>query len=754
MVRRTRRKVYMAESTQATDERNKGIVETESMESSTEYPFERLEKAMREGFQTMTTSMANSMNHMSQSIVQTVKKGHENTTLQGNETRAHLSQIFERIIRMAQEEDAPRKEKGLLENENTPSGAPRYSPGQTSGHANSTSPKMVIGSSSGTPFQVANTGASDRALVGQIATQASSPSKEPGGQWFAPSDTSSKYQAPKTGEAALPPGPVRKNMYAEKWREPTGFNVHIAHNNGNSGGNGRARRDHTRIAEQSQDSDDEDEAGQNPQATIEPPPVRHPNEAIRNEIEGLRQLVYNGQAGIRRAARPTYQKPYPAYIDDLPFPRGFKVPNFSLFNGEDLYASGLEHIGRFSAQCVAIETQPLLKLRLFGSSLSSQAFTWYSNLSPNSITGWAEMEGAFMEQYYRPEPEVTINDLTDMKQGEHETVQDFIARFKKLKMKCKIPMDEKHFIKMAQNALRLSLRKKFDDQEFMDLQDVAQRAGKYELLLQEETQRRNSSKPVYFKNPVLHLEVINEFAEANEESVGPEVSLAEIVQIKNPITCKAVIRPGKEQRSNPPPTGGFVPYKQKHKSYSFDLSKAENIFDELLRGKVIKLDEKHVFPKQEEVKGKLFCKWHNSFSHAINNCVQFSAIQDLINEGKILLDKPTSVRVDNEPFPTHMVGVNWPERQNKRRIVVGIEKARKASSSLIEKPRATITTGIVMCSRCKCECELEIPAAGGNIDERLLQNTVGADQDYHRSEARNYGPFTPRQGPKGNFEKF
>ncbi|BFG34689.1 hypothetical protein CerSpe_209630 [Prunus speciosa] len=586
---------------------------------------------------------------MSQSIVQTVEKGHVNTTLQGDETRAHLSQIFERIIRMAQEEDAPRKEKGLLENENTSLRVPKYSPGQTSGHANSTSPKMMVGSSCGTPFQIVHTGTSDMALTGPVATQAGSPSKEPGGQRFTPFGTPSKYQALRTGEAALPPGPVRKNMYAERWREPAGFNVHIAHNNGNNGGNGRARRDYARTTKLPQDSDDEDEAGQNPQAAIEPPPAIHPDEAILNEMEGLRQLFYNGQAGIRRAARPTYQKPYPAYIDDLPFPRGFKVPNFSLFNGEDLYTSALEHIGRFSAQCVAIETQPLLKLRLFGSSLSGQAFTWYSNLSPNSITGWAEMEGAFMEQYYRPEPEVTINDLTDMKQGEHETVQDFIARFKKLKMKCKIPMDEKHFIKMDQNALRLPLRKKFDDQEFMDLQDVAQQAGKYELLLQEEAQRRNSSKPVYLKNPVHHLEVINEFTEASEESVGPEVSLAKIIQIKNPITCKAVMRPGKEQRSNPPPTGGFVPYKQKHKSYSFDLSKAKNIFDELLRGKVIRLDEKHVFPKQEEVKGKLFCKWHNSFSHAINNCIQFrDAIQDLINEGKILLDKPITMKVDNE----------------------------------------------------------------------------------------------------------
>ncbi|BFG25204.1 hypothetical protein CerSpe_114780 [Prunus speciosa] len=215
------------------------------------------------------------------------------------------------------------------------------------------------------------------------------------------------------------------------------------------------------------------------------------------------------------------------------------------------------------------------------------------------------------------------------------------------------------------------------------------------------------------------------------------------------------MRPGKEQRSNPPPTGGFVPYKQKHKSYSFDLSKAENIFDEPLRGKVIRLDEKHIFPKQEEVKGKLFCKWHNSFSHAINNCVQFrDAIQDLINEGKILLDKPATMRVDNEPFPTHMVGVNWPERHNKRKIVVDIEKAGKVTSSSIERPKATITAGIVMCSRCKCECKLEIPAAGWKIDERLIQNRIEADQNFHRSEAWNYSPFSPHGGTKGNYERF
>ncbi|CAL2270557.1 unnamed protein product [Prunus armeniaca] len=57
----------------------------------------------------------------------------------------------------------------------------------------------------------------------------------------------------------------------------------------------------------------------------------------------------------------------------------------------------------------------------------------------------------------------------------------------------------------------------------------------------------------------------------------------------------------------------------------------------------------------------------------MNNYVQFKdIIQDLIVEGKILLDKPATMRIENEPIPAHMIGVNWPERQNKRKITVDI----------------------------------------------------------------------------------
>ncbi|CAL9004374.1 unnamed protein product [Prunus brigantina] len=151
----------------------------------------------------------------------------------------------------------------------------------------------------------------------------------------------------------------------------------------------------------------------------------HPINAL-NDMGALQRIIREMmEPEARRGERPTYRKPYPAYIDQIPLPPGFKVPNFTLFNGEDPHASSVEHIGRFSVQCIAIENNPLLKLRLFGNSLSGQAFTWYTSLPANSIQTWEQMEN-----------------------------------FEKPKMKCRIPMEERHFIQMAQVCSKNLVEKK------------------------------------------------------------------------------------------------------------------------------------------------------------------------------------------------------------------------------------------------------------------------------------------------------
>jgi hypothetical protein len=39
-----------------------------------------------------------------------------------------------------------------------------------------------------------------------------------------------------------------------------------------------------------------------------------------------------------------YEKPYPNYYNQLPYPRGYRVPEFSMFSGEDGKIT-LEHVG-------------------------------------------------------------------------------------------------------------------------------------------------------------------------------------------------------------------------------------------------------------------------------------------------------------------------------------------------------------------------------------------------------------------------
>ena len=44
---------------------------------------------------------------------------------------------------------------------------------------------------------------------------------------------------------------------------------------------------------------------------------------------------------------------------------------------------------------------------------------------------------------------------------------------------------------------------------------------------------------------------------------------------------------------------------------------------------------------------------------------------------------------------------------------------------LSEKPKAAIIKGVVLCSQCQCEYELEVPATGAIIDQKLIKRRDG-----------------------------
>ena len=172
-----------------------------------------------------------------------------------------------------------------------------------------------------------------------------------------------------------------------------------------------------------------------------------------------------------------------------PYPRGYKILDFSLFSGED-GQSTLEYVAGFTMQCEELsnyENFYHLKLRLFPNSLIGAAFTWYTTLPRNSIRSWQEMERQFHTQFFRVEPEVYIAKLSKVTQRNGETADLFISRFKNMRNKCKIYLLEIEYVKMAQRGLDIKLRKKFQGMEFRDFYELVAKVTEYEELLKEES---------------------------------------------------------------------------------------------------------------------------------------------------------------------------------------------------------------------------------------------------------------------------
>ena len=65
--------------------------------------------------------------------------------------------------------------------------------------------------------------------------------------------------------------------------------------------------------------------------------------------------------------------------------------------------------------------------------------------------------------------------------------------------------------------------------------------------------------------------------------------------------------------------------------FTFDFSKCDRIFDELLKFRYIRIN--YTLPSADELKRRAYCKYHNSFSHATNDCNVFHRqVQSALNE--------------------------------------------------------------------------------------------------------------------------
>jgi hypothetical protein len=96
---------------------------------------------------------------------------------------------------------------------------------------------------------------------------------------------------------------------------------------------------------------------------------------------------------------------------------------------------------------------------------------------------------------------------------------------------------------------------------------------------------------------------------------------------------------------------------QEELRFTFDVSKCDRIFDELLKLGNIKIS--HTMPPLDDIKRRAYCKYHHSYSHTTNDCNVFRRkIQSTINEGCLVLHEE---QVENHTFPINTMELQQPK---------------------------------------------------------------------------------------------
>ncbi|KAK1603197.1 hypothetical protein QYE76_008252 [Lolium multiflorum] len=245
-------------------------------------------------------------------------------------------------------------------------------------------------------------------------------------------------------------------------------------------------------------------------------------------------------------------------------------------------SSSIEHVSRYLAQLGTISASDELRVRFFAQSLTGSAFGWYTSLPPNSIRTWKQLEEQFHIQYHSEASEAGIADLAQVRQKRGETVSEYIQRFRTIRNRC-------YSVHVSEKeAVELAVVGLSSS-----IKDVASQADYPSLahMVQKLSAYEQRHPDVYqdkFKRAVVLVE-----ADEDEGAAGDR-----------------------------------------------------EIFDLLLTEKQLKVPEGHKIPTVQELNGKPYCKWHNTFTHTTNDCrVWRQQIQMAIEKGAY------AMKVDTHPFP-------------------------------------------------------------------------------------------------------
>jgi hypothetical protein len=220
-------------------------------------------------------------------------------------------------------------------------------------------------------------------------------------------------------------------------------------------------------------------------------------------------------------------------------------------------------------------------------------------------------------------------------------------------------------------------------------------------------------------------DIYNQFHEradqGEEYDDEEEIAAAEIVWGKEPLTVN--------QRC----------VKQDKGTYDFDVTKADKLFEFLVKEGRIKLPDGHSMLRPDGVKEKRYCGFHDMNSHSINECRVFKMrIQKAIQEGHLKFDN--KMKLDGNPFPQNMIGfsVNMVTAEEKGKVKV-LTSARAKQDGSVDPTRQVTAEQIRKGEPGILKSQIEVgESSKPRVTSRILLNKWQRQQEKERYQKHKY----------------